>query len=92
MFDIEKFLDLTGYEETRKDRRKSKEINSQEFFTPYSIVKRMADKIPDEDWSNDKSTTIKGILKLCNVPNDKIDFYIKHIKDTINEFDSYNKK
>ena len=52
MFDIEKFLDLTGYEETRKDRRKSKEINSQEFFTPYSIVKRMCDKVSDEDWSD----------------------------------------
>ena len=56
------------------------------------ISKGSLELIPDIDWSNDKSTTIEGILKLCNVPNDKIDFYIKHIKDTINEFDSYNKK
>lgn len=26
MFNIEKFLDLTGYEETRKDRRKNMQI------------------------------------------------------------------
>ena len=46
-FNIEKFLDLTGYAEIRKDRRKIKngETNkkgTQEFFTPYSIIKRMA--------------------------------------------------
>lgn len=56
MFNIEKFLDLTGYEETRKDRRKSKEVNSQEFFTPYSIVKRMCDKVSDEDWADPNKT------------------------------------
>ena len=32
MFNIEHFLDLTGYEETRKDRRKGIE-GSQEFFS-----------------------------------------------------------
>ena len=41
-FNIEQFLDLTGYEETRKDRRKGIG-GTQEFFTPYSIVKKMAD-------------------------------------------------
>lgn len=56
-FDIEKFLDLTGYDtDTRVLRRKNSEVNSQEFFTPYSIIKRMADKIPDEDWSDPDKT------------------------------------
>ena len=56
-FNIEKFLDLTGYDtEDRKSRRKNSKINTQEFFTPYSIVKRMADKIPEEDWSNPDKT------------------------------------
>lgn len=32
-----------------------------EFFTPYSIVKRMADKIPDEDWADPK----KKLLEPC---------------------------
>ena len=51
-FDIEQFLNLDDYAtEERVSRRKNSEVNSQEFFTPYSIVKRMADKIPDVDWS-----------------------------------------
>lgn len=56
-FNIEKFLDLTGYDnEDRKSRRKNSKINSQEFFTPYSIVKKMCDKVPEEDWSNPGKT------------------------------------
>lgn len=59
-FNIEKFLDLTGYEETRNLRRKTNIKNpnkgTQEFFTPYSIIKKMMDKIPLEDWSNPDKT------------------------------------
>ena len=54
-FDIEQFLSLEGYENTRKNRRKGKG-GSQEFFTPYSIVKRMCDKVSKEDWSNPNKT------------------------------------
>ena len=50
-FDIEQFLDLEGYEEMRKDRRKGSG-GSQEFFTPYSIVKRMCDKVSEADWTD----------------------------------------
>ena len=50
-FDIEQFLDLEGYEEMRKDRRKGSG-GSQEFFTPYSIVKRMCDKVSEADWAD----------------------------------------
>ena len=56
-FNIEKFLDLTGYDtEERKSRRKNSKVNTQEFFTPYSIVKKMGDKVPEEDWSNPDKT------------------------------------
>ena len=57
-FDIEQFLDLTGYEDIRKDRRKNNKEgkSTQEFFTPYSIVKHMADKISEEYWSNPDKT------------------------------------
>jgi len=59
-FDIGKFLDLTGYDTLeRRARRKNSEENTQEFFTPYSIVKRMADKIPDEDWANPEKTFLE---------------------------------
>ena len=58
-FNIEQFLSLDGYvNDVRKKRRKLSEGNkgSQEFFTPYSIVKRMCDKIPDEDWADPTKT------------------------------------
>ena len=56
-FNIEKFLSLEGYDtDTRVSRRKNSEVNSQEFFTPYSIVKRMCDKIPPEDWGHPLKT------------------------------------
>ena len=42
---IKQLLDLTNYAtETRVARRKNSKVNTQEFFTPYSIVKRMCDK------------------------------------------------
>ena len=56
-FDIEKFLDLTGYDTPeRRARRKNSEVNSNEYFTPYSIVKRMCDKIPEGDWKDPEKT------------------------------------
>ena len=55
-FNIEHFLNLQGYAtEIRKARRKGSG-GTQEFFTPYSIVKRMGDKISEEDWSNPNKT------------------------------------
>ena len=56
-FNIESFLDLTGYENTRLSRRKGSG-GSNEFFTPYSIVKKMADKIPESDWNHPLKTKI----------------------------------
>lgn len=58
---IEQLLDLTNYAtETRVARRKNSKVNTQEFFTPYSIVKRMADKIPDEDWADPTKTFLES--------------------------------
>ena len=57
---IEQLLDLTNYAtETRVARRKTGK-KTQEFFTPYSIVKRMCDKIPDDDWSNPTKTFLES--------------------------------
>ena len=53
---IEHLLDLTDYAtETRKARRKGNK-STQEFFTPYEIVKKMADKVPEEDWADTTKT------------------------------------
>ena len=58
---IETLLDLTNYAtDTRVARRKNSKVNTQEFFTPYSIVKRMCDKIPDSDWSDPKKTFLES--------------------------------
>ena len=54
-FDIEKFLALEGYEDTRLSRRKGAG-STQEFFTQYSIVKRMCDKIQESDWNHPLKT------------------------------------
>ena len=47
MFNIEKFLDLTGYELSRLDRRNNNKEGkpTAEFFTPYFIVKHILDYI-----------------------------------------------
>ena len=59
-FSIEHFLDLSGYDnEVRRSRRKGGGVNSQEFFTPYEIVKKMCDKISDEDWSDPTKTWLE---------------------------------
>ena len=58
---IETLLDITNYAtDTRVARRKNSKVNTQEFFTPYSIVKRMCDKIPDSDWSDPKKTFLES--------------------------------
>ena len=58
---IEQLLDLTNYAtDTRVARRKNSKVNTQEFFTPYSIVKRMCDKIPDDEWSDPEKTFLES--------------------------------
>lgn len=62
-FNIEQFLDLSNYAtDERKARRKGGAKATQEFFTPYSIVKKMCDKIPDEDWQNPSKTFCEPCL------------------------------
>ena len=57
---IEQLLDLTNYAtDTRVARRKTGK-KTQEFFTPYSIVKRMCDKIQDSDWADPAKTFLES--------------------------------
>ena len=57
---IEQLLDLTNYAtETRVARRKTGK-KTNEFFTPYSIVKRMCDKIPGSDWEDPTKTFLES--------------------------------
>ena len=58
--DIEKFLDLSNYATVdRVSRRKDSDVNSQEFFTPYTIVKHMCEKVSEEDWKNPEKTFLE---------------------------------
>ena len=50
-FNIQKFIDIDYATDKRKARRKGAN-GTAEFYTPYSIVKKMCDKISEEDWSN----------------------------------------
>ena len=63
LFNIEEFLDLSNYiTYKRKNRRKNHGSTNEtaEFFTSYSIVKRMCDKIPDEDWADPTKTFLES--------------------------------
>ena len=53
---LQQILDLSNYAtETRVNRRKTG-VNTNEFFTPYSIIMKMCDKISEEDWSDPEKT------------------------------------
>ena len=56
MFNIEQFLDLSDYATDKRKARRKGANGTQEFFTPYSIVKRMCDKIEDSVWSDPDKT------------------------------------
>ena len=57
---IEQILNIDNYAtEDRVARRKGGSKSTQEFFTPYEIVKKMADKIPVEDWCNPDKTFLE---------------------------------
>ena len=67
-FNIENFLNLNGYDnEIRRSRRNFTKIvkGTQEFFTPYSIVKRMCDKVSDEDWADPNKTFLEPSFGNC---------------------------
>jgi len=49
---IKDLIDIDYLTEDRKKRKKK----TQEVFTPYEIVKKMCDKISEEDWSNPNKT------------------------------------
>ena len=65
-FNIQKFIDIDYATEERKARRKGAN-GTAEFFTPYSIVKRMGDKISDEDWQDPTKTFLDPAMGNGNI-------------------------
>ena len=58
MINIQQLIDLDYATDTRKSRRKGTN-STQEFFTPWTIVQNMCDKIPQSDWSNPEKTFLE---------------------------------
>ena len=60
---IKEFIDRDYVTDVRKNRRKV----TQEFFTPYSIIKRMCDKIPDDEWADQEKTFLEPCIGDGNI-------------------------
>ena len=60
-FDIEKFLSLEGYATDKRQERRKGSGGSQEFFTPFKLIKKMGDKISEKAWSDPD----KNFLEPC---------------------------
>ena len=85
--DISTLLELnTDYVISRKDRRKGSG-GTQEFFTPYSLVVRMADKVPAEKWADPESTWLEPSYGngsfLVEIVRRRIQDYNIHWKTTL---------
>ena len=61
IFNIQQFIDHDYATDTRKDRRKGKG-GTQEFFTPFSIVQKMCNMVPDSDWSDPEKTWLEPCM------------------------------
>ena len=88
--DIKKLIDTDYLTEIRNNRRGNGQLGklnkkTQEFFTPYSIVKKMGDKVPEEDWSDDRVKTDEGLLEVCGCPKGKCKEYAEYCKNTIDK-------
>ena len=62
-FDIEKFINIDYLTEERKSRKKK----TQEIFTPYCIVKKLMDKISEEDWQDPTKTFLDPAMGNGNI-------------------------
>lgn len=51
-FNIEEFLSLEGYATAERQERRKGSGGSQEFYTPFKLVKHMGDKISEDKWSD----------------------------------------
>ena len=57
---IKQLLNINDYAtEIRIARRKGGQKSTQEFFTPYEIVKRMCDNVSENDWRNPDKTFLE---------------------------------
>ena len=51
-FNIDEFLSLQNYATNERQKRRKGSGGSQEYFTPSKLIRKMADKISEEKWSD----------------------------------------
>ena len=66
---IQELIDIPYATDTRKDRRKNNKNgkSTSEYFTPYSLIKKMADKTPRESWADTTKTFIDPCFGSGNI-------------------------
>ena len=57
--DIQNFLSLDNYVTEDRESRRKGTSGTQEFYTPYTIVKHMCEKVSEEDWKNPEKTFLE---------------------------------
>ena len=65
MIDIQKFID--NYTSPNTDTRLKRRKKTQEFYTPYSIIKKMIDKIEPEMWVDPTKTFLDPAMGDGNI-------------------------
>ena len=65
MIDIQKFID--NYTSPNTDTRLKRRKKTQEFYTPYSIIKKMIDKIEPEMWADLTQTFLDPAMGNGNI-------------------------
>ena len=65
MIDIQKFID--NYTSPNTDTRLKRRKKTQEFYTPYSIIKKMIDKIEPEMWADLTKTFLDPAMGNGNI-------------------------
>lgn len=65
MIDIQKFID--NYNSPNTDTRLKRRKKTQEFYTPYSIIKKIIDKIELEMWADPTKTFLDPAMENGNI-------------------------
>lgn len=58
-FNIQKFLSLDDYATEERIQRRKGSKGTQEFYTPFEIIKRMCDKLSPDTWTDFSKTILE---------------------------------
>ena len=58
LINIQQLIDINYTTDTRVGRR-TKNVRTQEFFTPFKIIEKMCNEIPESDWKDPNKTWLE---------------------------------